>query len=60
MASADGALEPLKWKHTYFFFRGLRHIQYAAGKGNIPMLYQQDPGLKELEGKAIQIINEVI
>lgn len=54
------ALDPLKWKHTYFFFRGLRHIQYLNGRGSLSLLYQNDPDLKTLEAHAIKVINEVI
>jgi len=29
--------EQLRWKHAYFFFRGLRHIQYLQGRSGQPV-----------------------
>ena len=36
--------EPLRWKHAYFFFRGLRHIQFLQGRSG--MHIGMDPALQ--------------
>lgn len=59
-AGTEGEGESLKWKHTYFFFRGLRHIQYLNGRGALSLFYRDDPELKTIEAQAVKIINEVI
>ena len=29
--SIDNSVEPMRWRHAFHFFRGLRHIQFAHG-----------------------------
>jgi hypothetical protein len=50
--------EQLRWKHAYFFFRGLRHIQYLQGRSGQPV--GMDHRLQAEEDQVFKILSEVI
>lgn len=53
--SPESGKESLKWRHVYFFFRGLRHIQYQSSRQTA------QAGLDQAtENKVFKILSGVI
>lgn len=49
-----------KWRHVYFFFRGMRHIQYSQGPNKVYYQVIEDLEMRELQTRAFQVVSDVL